>query len=96
MDEQIKTPGNSQTDVRKIVNLSKHAQEYFVGKRVMTPHDMRDELTGMIEAFGSQKIVAIELGISQGYLGDLLHGHRDFSVTIARRMGFERVTVFVR
>lgn len=59
----------------------------------LTEHDIRDFLTGMIEA-GSQKAVADRFGISTGYLGDVIHGRRGVSGEFAKKLGFERVVVF--
>ena len=42
---------------------------------------------------GSQKQAAINLGVSQGYVTDLLHGSRSFSPRILRALGLRRIIV---
>lgn len=59
-------------------------------------HDLRNVLTGRIEDVGALRLVASELGISVAYLHDVLHGRRPVSEGLAKRMGWERVVVFVK
>lgn len=47
-----------------------------------------------IEARGSQKAVAEELGISPQYLSDILNGRRSVSDRVAEALGMERVTTW--
>lgn len=43
---------------------------------------------------GSQKAFALDNGISEVVLSDMIRGKRDVSARIARLVGFERVTVY--
>ncbi len=62
-----------------------------------TERDLLRLLTAMVEADGSsQRSVAKELGISAVFLGDILHGRRGVSATVAERLGYRRVVVFVQ
>ena len=45
---------------------------------------------------GGQRIVADELGFTASYLNDVLHGKRGISDELARRLGYRKLTVFVR
>lgn len=58
-------------------------------------HDLLDQLTDWVRN-DSQRVVAGELGISVAYLNDVLHGRRSVSEALARRLGWERATVFVK
>jgi hypothetical protein len=62
---------------------------------IATEHDMRDRLTDMVAHHGSQRAVADILGVSKGYLCDVLLGRRPVSSQMSERMGWTRVTVFV-
>lgn len=44
----------------------------------------------------SQKRVADQLGISEGYLSDVLKRRRDVSLSLGRKLGYEKVAVFVK
>jgi DNA-binding transcriptional regulator YdaS (Cro superfamily) len=46
-----------------------------------------------VQAAGSQKKAATELGISAQYLNDLLQGRRDFSDNLLEKLGLERKIV---
>ena len=59
-------------------------------------HDLRDELTAAVEREGTQTALARDLGISESFLGDILHGRRGISEKLANKLGWKRVTVFVR
>jgi plasmid maintenance system antidote protein VapI len=43
----------------------------------------------------SQKAVAEQLGVSTAYVNDILHGRREISLYVGRKLGFEKVTVFL-
>jgi len=55
-------------------------------------------VVGMLECLvsraGSQKVCAEQLGVTPGYLNDVLHGRRDVSAQLADRLGLERVVLF--
>lgn len=59
-------------------------------------HDLRDQITAMIEASGSQKAAAQELGFSGTFLHDVLHGRAAVSENLALALGWEKLIVFVR
>jgi hypothetical protein len=60
-------------------------------------HDMNDVLTWLVEVeFGSQTALAKELGISVAYLNDVLHARRPVSAELAEKIGWKRVTVFIK
>jgi len=63
----------------------------------ITTHTFLDLLTALVEK-SSQRQVARDLGISSGWLHDILHGRRPVPAEVARKMGFERKkqVVFVR
>jgi len=44
----------------------------------------------------TQTQVAIELDISQQYLGDVLRGNRSISKQLALKLGFEKITMYRR
>ncbi len=48
-----------------------------------------------VQAAGSQKKAALDLGISAQYLNDLLQGRRDFSDNLLEKLGLERKIVRV-
>jgi len=63
----------------------------------MTEHEMLNLITERVDTLGSQTKAARSLGISTGYLGDILHGRKSVSRQLARRLGYEKeVTVTVR
>ena len=78
------------------LHASARAYVQLSGAKIVAEHDMRDTLTVMIDERGSQRAVAQELGVSQAYLGDVLHGRRGVSAKLAGKLGYERVVVFVR
>lgn len=43
----------------------------------------------------NQKTVASNLGVSQQYLNDVLHGRRPIAETLYDAMGYERISYFV-
>ncbi len=77
-----------------ISELSKRAAAALNG-RILTEHDLRDRLTDMVAEHGSQRAVANILGVSKGYLCDVLLGRRPVSAQMADKMGWKRVVVFV-
>lgn len=44
----------------------------------------------------TQKEVAQELNISRSYLNDIIHEKRSISNNLANKLGYEKVTTFVR
>ncbi|MFA5378166.1 MAG: helix-turn-helix transcriptional regulator [Dehalococcoidia bacterium] len=89
-----KNTANSERSVWVGVELTARAAGRLRGV-IATEHDMRDRLTDMVAHHGSQKAVADILGVSKGYLSDVLMGRRPVSSQMAERMGWKRVTVFV-
>jgi plasmid maintenance system antidote protein VapI len=63
--------------------------------RILTEHDLRDRLTDMVAEHGSQKVVANIMGVSKGYLNDVLMGRRPVSEHMAERLGWRKFVVFV-
>ena len=63
----------------------------------LTNHAFLDIITDLVLK-SSQRQVARDLGISSGWLHDILHGRRPVPAEVARKMGFERKkqVVFVR
>ncbi len=53
-------------------------------------------LQKLVDRLGSQKAAAAQLGISQPYLSDLLHGRRDVSDQMLVRLGLRRVERFTK
>ena len=78
------------------LHASARAYVQLSGAKIIAEHDMRDLLTDMVEERGSQRAVAQELGVSQAFLGDVLHGRRGVSANLAGKLGYERVVVFVK
>ncbi len=68
----------------------------FTSNCAKTEHGMMDLVTELVDRHGSQTAVARLLGISTGQLGDILHGRRPVTAKVAARMGWKRLTVFVR
>ena len=58
--------------------------------------NLRDIIFTLIAEHGSQTAVARNLGISTGYLGDILHGRTEISADVAGRLGFDRIIVYTR
>lgn len=80
-----------------MVCYAKHAhseKELFEGGLFAIEHDILDRLSDMVLA-SSQTQVAGKLGISVQYLGDMLHGRRRVSNSLARKLGWERKVVFI-
>ncbi|MEM5789184.1 MAG: helix-turn-helix transcriptional regulator [Syntrophobacteraceae bacterium] len=61
-----------------------------------TEHDMRDMITGLIDSLESQKAVAAMLGVSGAYLSEMLHGKKGVGSATARKLGWEKVAIFIR
>ena len=55
-----------------------------------------DELKEQIRARGSQKAFADEIDLSPAYINDIIKGRRDLSDNVIEKLGFERITVFVK
>ena len=54
--------------------------------------DPMERLKRMIDAHGSQSQTARAIGVSRGYLHDVLHGKRAMSDKMLRRLGLRRIT----
>lgn len=61
----------------------------------MTLDGPHQKLRAMVEAAGTQKVVAKELHISQQFLCEVLSGKRDVSKRLAAKLGYQRVVAFV-
>jgi hypothetical protein len=71
--------------------------EYYTSELTLAvEHDLRDNLTDLVERSGTQTALARDLGISGVYLCDILHGRRGISEKLAGKMGWRKVTVYVR
>ena len=66
------------------------------GSSVATEHDILDDLTFAVERMGSQTAVAKDLGIGESFLGDILHGRRKVCKYLAGKLGWRKVTVFLK
>lgn len=85
-----------QPEKTKEMKLSTRAERLLDGSaRVATEHDILDELTDRVRD-ESQRAVASALGFSTAFLNDVLRGRRSISDHLAERMGWERVTVFIK
>ncbi len=63
---------------------------------VACEHDLLDIISQLVMVRGSQKAVADELGVSKAHLGDILHGKKAIGPTVADKLGWKRMTVFMR
>lgn len=61
-----------------------------------TEHQMRDAITDLVDELGSQVAVADQLRLCPSHLNDILHGRRGISDRVAERLGWRKVSVFVR
>lgn len=55
--------------------------------------DVRNALALWVAEYPTKKAAAAALGISQGYLGDLLVGNRQAPEWLLEKLGFQRVLV---
>lgn len=60
----------------------------------MTKDELIQHLQQMIAQAGSQRELAIRLGVSAAYLGDVLHGKREPGSKLLKALGLERVVVY--
>lgn len=74
---------------------TERAAEALAGE-VATEHDMLDAIAAMIETSGTKRGAAARLGISTPFLMDVMIGRRPISAGLAKKMGWERLTLFVR
>jgi DNA-binding transcriptional regulator YdaS (Cro superfamily) len=56
--------------------------------------ELKDLIQEMVNVAGSQRAVALELGISEVYLSDILNGRRDVSDNVARKLGYKKEIVY--
>lgn len=63
---------------------------------VGTEHDVLDLIAERAETYGTLTAVARRLGISDPFLGDIVHGRRPVSSQFAAKLGLKKVAVFVR
>lgn len=75
--------------------LTDRAKEILTGT-VMTQHDVLDIISDLIDQAGTKRAIARSLGVSEAYFGDVLLGRRPMSVEFARKLGLEKVTVYVK
>ena len=55
---------------------------------------MIEVLWEMIKESGSQRRTALSLNISDSYLSDLLRRKRSFSDSLARRLGYVKLSIY--
>lgn len=63
---------------------------------MLTMTQMRSKLRAAVEKAGGQKQFAEQIDVSPQYVCDCLKGRRDIGESIARPLGFEPVTMYVR
>lgn len=63
---------------------------------MLTITQMRAKLRDAVKKAGGQKRLAEQFGVSPQYVCDCLNGRRDIGESIARPLGFEPVTMYVR
>ena len=78
------------------VTLTPRAEPVLMGATVGIEHDLRHEISELVDSLGTKKAAAEKLGISQAYLGDILMGRRGVGEQLAGRLGWKRVPVFVQ
>lgn len=61
-----------------------------------TNDEMLNLLREEVERRGSQKAVAEWLGITQGFLGDILHGRAPVTADVAEKLGYRKSVVFIK
>ena len=83
--------------VRPTADFLKHAILDLVNvEQIATEHDLLDLLTERAE-FHGQRWVATELGYSSAStVNGVLHGTRGISAEMAKKMGWERMVIYVR
>ena len=57
--------------------------------------ELLEQITRLVERWGSQNNVAARLDITPQYLSDIRSGRREISEKVARKLGYERVIQFV-
>jgi hypothetical protein len=77
------------------MKLSILAERHINGSMIAVEHDLRDQISELVHV-SSQTEAARELGISVGYLNDVLHGRRPISVRLAQKLGWKKLAVFMR
>ena len=58
--------------------------------------DIKRAMNYFINEAGNKKKAAKKLGISPSYLGDILTGRRQYSDSIAKKLGFVKITFYLR
>lgn len=61
----------------------------------MPEQDPRTWLRQRVRALGTQRAVARELGVSDVYISDILHGRRGVSDALLAKMGLRRVVSII-
>ena len=56
--------------------------------------EARKLIEDMVDAAGSQRKVARSLGITDSYLSDILNRRRGISEEVAKKLGYDKETVF--
>ena len=59
-----------------------------------TEEEMLQELKRQIELAGSQRAWALKNGVSTSFLNDTLLGRKKISAPLAKKLGYERKTIF--
>lgn len=60
----------------------------------MDNDDMVKKIKNMVKEFGSQKLAAFQLEISEQYLSDIVNGRREVSDEVAKKLGFQKLVVY--
>ena len=59
----------------------------------LTNTEVLDTLREAVSAAGSQRTYASSIGVSQAYLGDVLHGRRSPGERVLSALGLKKITV---
>lgn len=60
----------------------------------MTKSELLQHLRRLIDEAGTQKDLAVKLGVSPTYLGDVLLGRKEPGKKLLDALGFERVVIY--
>lgn len=62
--------------------------------KTITQKEMLAIIRQKAEDYGTQRVLARELGISAMYLSDILNGHREVSDAVAKKLGYTLVKMY--
>lgn len=60
----------------------------------ISAEEARKIIEDMVNAAGSQRKVARSLGISDSYLSDIINERRDISDEVAKKLGYQKETIY--